>query len=803
MDSSSTEHDTPPDAPIIIVTESTQETPGSTEQTPEPATNYQVHEKAQEPPSPRQESPVVESSIRKIVPYTLRITLEGTQDSELVKDLSVLLHESESYQEIEKVAKRHATALFAHTIGERELKVSYGSCSIASNNRTKFRLPLRSQEDWTVLYNSVDEHSKLHTHERLQLYISRHYLACQDHPTDGNSFAELKCLEIDDLMKKYIPHNILETVISDQTVYWIIKEDPPKSVAQDEQDAFIRRVQTEGRILLAMCVHAQLGTDCLKKLLDRGWKDRGWKDSSLPPLDDKFHCHYQHRQNYRRLCKQQGSFRAAHFVQGEHKTLDPHTVVPLRFCSIAHGNEDLDREIAEVYGNKSQASPREEDTSKKDAWRGSGANSNVYCVKVDPNHHRLSRDLDACFALKEYKDKPNVANKNFDRELAILKELHRYPHPHIVMHLATWIQEERYFILFPYAQCNLRQYMEQTKFDKSNALWLLAQFHGLAGAVKRIHDLSGEKVPTSNLGLTTPTPEVRKTAWHHDLKPENILFFKDSSCGWGVLRIADWGSGKVNIYRTHSYHTHSPITTLTYESPDFTRHGETSRPHDLWSLGCVFLEVLIWAVFGSMDVEIFSNQRNNKRDVSETDSMKDDAFWQKNGDKYVLRDTVVAQLQCLDEALSEPGAPPFKGGLKCVRRMLETENEKRIKAPDLSELLDQIYEAELKNNAKIRPSLIQTNHYPPDGTAYEHSPVSGRDIDPAFADHFNLSPSDMSPHTTRSQHSRNSSASELIPSNATRSRQSSNASTHSNLSLRNRRGSHSSGNPPESSSEGP
>ena len=345
--------------------------------------------------------------------------------------------------------------------------------------------------------------------------------------------------------------------------------------------------------------------------------------------------------------------------------------------------------------------------------------------------------------------------------------------------------------------------MEQTKFDKRDALWLLAQFHGLAGAVKRVHDLSGEQVPTSDQSLATPTPEVRQTAWHHDLKPENILFFKDSSSSRGVLRIADWGSGKVNIYRTHSYHTHSPITTLTYESPDFTRHGLTSRPHDLWSLGCVFLEVLIWAVSGSRAVKRFSNQRNDKRDFSETDSMKDDAFWQKVGDKYVLRDTVVAQLKRLAEAISEPGARPVKDVLKCVKQMLETENEKRIKAPDLSELLDQIKKAESRNNTKTRPSLIQTDHDSPERTAYEHSSASERDIDPAFAENFNLSPSDMSPRTTRSQHSRNSSASELIPSNATRSRQSSNASTHSNLSLRDKRGSHSGGNPPRSPGEGP
>ena len=393
MDSSSTEHDAPPDAPIIIVTESIQETPGSTEQTPKPAANYQVHEKAQESPSPRQESPVVESSNQKIIPYTLRITLEGSQDSELVKALSVLLHKSESYQEIEKVAKRHATALFAHTIGGRELKVSYGSCSIASNNRTKVRLPLRSQEDWTVLYNSVDEHLKLHTQERLQLYISRHYLACQDQPSEGESFAHLKYEEIDNLMKQgweekdYIPHDILGSVFSDQTIYWIIKENPPKSVPRDNQDAFISRVQAEARILLAMCVHACLGTECLWVLLERGYKD------SRLPSDDKAYCHRYSdcKNNYKTLVQTRGSFGAAHFAQGEHKTLDPHTVVPLVFYPRARGNEDLDCEVADVYDNGLQASPMEKRMSKMDAWLGEGANSIVYCVKVDPNHHSLSK----------------------------------------------------------------------------------------------------------------------------------------------------------------------------------------------------------------------------------------------------------------------------------------------------------------------------------------------------------------------------------------------------------------------------
>ena len=167
-------------------------------------------------------------------------------------------------------------------------------------------------------------------------------------------------------------------------------------------------------------------------------------------------------------------------------------------------------------------------------------------------------------------------------------------------------------MLFPYAQCDLREYMLQNKFDQKDAFWLLDQFHGMAEAVKRVHDLSSVKDPTSSLNVTTSAAGERRTAWHHDIKPENILFFKDNSSYRGMFRLSDWGSAKVNPYRTRSYNTKSPIGTLTYEPPEFTSKGQTSRPYDLWSLGCVFLELLVWAVFGSGFVDTFSDQRERQ-----------------------------------------------------------------------------------------------------------------------------------------------------------------------------------------------
>ena len=379
----------------------------------------------------------------------------------------------------------------------------------------------------------------------------------------------------------------------------------------------------------------------------------------------------------------------------------------------------------------------------------------------------------------------------------MLRELRKLAHAHIVTHLATWTQEGRHYIILPYAQCDLREYMEDNTFAQHDASWLLDQFRGMAEAVRRIHNLSDKEEPTSNLAVMASVPGERMTAWHHDIKPENILFFKDSSSSCGIFRLADWGSAKVNPYRTRSHNTSSPIGTLTYEPPEYDSKGKTSRPHDLWSLGCVFLELLVWAVFSGNHVQTFSDKRDGKRDAnSGTNDITDDGFWQKSGNDYKLRQSVVTQLQNLDEELGQPGALPFREIVGYIRRMLEIEAQKRIKAHELCHLLGKVdltktlgVDAPSDEVKSATHSSIPTAPQYPENMAHESSPT-GRSSYPAYAELFNLSPSVMSPCAGR--HSRNSSASELVTSHATHSRQSSNASNRSTLSLRERKGSHSS-----------
>lgn len=133
--------------------------------------------------------------------------------------------------------------------------------------------------------------------------------------------------------------------------------------------------------------------------------------------------------------------------------------------------------------------------------------------------------------------------------------------------------------------------------SNENIMWLLKQLRGLAEALKDIHNLSsiGSSLPTPSPGpnLVAPQPQMRKSGWHHDLKPENILLYKSLGHERGTFQVSDFGSGKIHTYRSGSVNTRSPIGTLTYEPPEAKLEGATSRPYDVWSLGCVFLELLI------------------------------------------------------------------------------------------------------------------------------------------------------------------------------------------------------------------
>jgi serine/threonine protein kinase len=299
----------------------------------------------------------------------------------------------------------------------------------------------------------------------------------------------------------------------------------------------------------------------------------------------------------------------------------------------------------------------------------------------------------------------------------MLVELNTQPHEHILTHIAAWSQGEECYILFPLARMNLRRFLKerQPEADSNISLWLLRQMKGLADAVTLIHNLD-QQITATHLQVPVATGKrERKQGYHHDLKPENmLLFYIGSDYTEGSLKISDFGMGKVNRVpqgsQIVSKRTRTLSGTLTYESPDFEMHRETGRPHDMWALGCVFLELLCW-LFIAPQSGGKSFQTDRMAPLSSKDSsILSDSFYfmtTKDGEKVPkLKPMVVKWIDAIK------GNPCCKDEFLCILELickagglLEPEMHTRMRAETLNQKLGKILHS-ATNRLEAAP-----NHY--------------------------------------------------------------------------------------------
>jgi serine/threonine protein kinase len=181
----------------------------------------------------------------------------------------------------------------------------------------------------------------------------------------------------------------------------------------------------------------------------------------------------------------------------------------------------------------------------------------------------------------------------------MLNKLSSLKDPHLITLLATFKYGNRYGLVFPKADANLRKFWEQRPsphFDGPTVLWIVEQMTGIAHALSLIHNFSEEDL----------------YGRHGDLKAENILWFPVDPTGKssvGILQIADFGLGKFHRQDSRSMSIRAAGSPM-YLPPELRLNIPIGRAGDIWSLACLYLEFTSWILTGSANINGLSMNLN-------------------------------------------------------------------------------------------------------------------------------------------------------------------------------------------------
>ncbi|PVH79109.1 HET-domain-containing protein, partial [Cadophora sp. DSE1049] len=257
--------------------------------------------------------------------------------------------------------------------------------------------------------------------------------------------------------------------------------------------------------------------------------------------------------------------------------------------------------------------------------RKTGGFGEVYQVDVHPSHHKTPiltfnnerssiavKHITAINSTDEAKLRTLKAEwkKEVNAHIDISKCNEDGPHPNIIEFIAAVTKGDNRYLLFRWADGgNLQEFWQSNAKPQLTVALVrdvIKQLRGLAHALEKLHGYGGGD----------------SSYRHGDMKPENILRVRTrpiaegqgSSIDVGILKIADMGLAKHHTVLTELRPpTSMKYSTYRYEPPEIvleksTKSGGRSRRQDIWSIGCVTLEFIIWLLYGFPSLNDFNKK---------------------------------------------------------------------------------------------------------------------------------------------------------------------------------------------------
>ena len=228
-------------------------------------------------------------------------------------------------------------------------------------------------------------------------------------------------------------------------------------------------------------------------------------------------------------------------------------------------------------------------------------------------------------ALKTFKPEKK---RHFEKELEVLQILNERRSNHVIKLLASFSSCDIYCMLFAWAEANLQEFLSRNASSREGFVlqtWILSQMTGLAQGLSVIHEFTKFNDGTVVYGR------------HGDLHPQNILLVRSldepNPDAKGTLQLSSMS--EVQFFQSpEAFNT--PRDTGSYEAPECQLDRTAGPSYDIWSLGCIFLEIFIWLSEGPKGLQQFRLARLDP-DPIYGDSVLDDYFFslQTEGRSYV------------------------------------------------------------------------------------------------------------------------------------------------------------------------
>ncbi|KAI2780617.1 kinase-like domain-containing protein [Daldinia loculata] len=495
-----------------------------------------------------------------------------------------------------------------------------------------------------------------------------------DHPHNGDNYLTLQCLrhlltkpKVEENLDKYREQSSRRNYTPNNPNGHYVQLICPNSQAAEDK-TYIR--------LFATLATAEIGW-LIFQFMDNGISDQDLpmappKDSSSTRLDNAF------PQNIRRM--NMDSFRIWKWKMNvpiltyrRHMVLDQSVILP--------------------FIERTRSNPRTQ-THTKDV----GGYGEVSYLKIHKHGHDFPKipqvtSPEGPFALKRIsRGGYGTTEGRRNREANMLERFSPDVHAHILTVLATYEHGDSHYIIFPWAKCDLDKYLKENN-NRSKDLaeklekvrWVAEQCLKITGAVHSIH------IPRQN----NEQQEEQLFGRHGDIKAENILVF-GSEGQRPMLVLSDFGLASVHHdwSKSNVPNQDLPVTTDVRPPECDMRGGTITRAFDIWTLGCLFLDLLIWLLEGEKSRKKFKGKRKTRWFGGYTTSIYFEIVKHSETGKigFIVKPVVTEWVATMH---SHPRCTQFLHDfLDLIEQemlIVGTESKKRMKTNGLLEKLNELY----------------------------------------------------------------------------------------------------------------